>query len=179
MTAAGAVVWTEQMTHANSSGQSAVRLLRVEPSHGVALAGHTLVVLWLGETSKQAVRELRTQLENHAAENGRVALLQVIGERAIPPDGEARAALAAMLKDNEARIVASAVVFEGSGFRASVIRSIVVGISMLTRPKCPHTVFASVSEGITWLSVQLGSNDAARHATDMQLAVDKLRANVR
>ena len=81
-----------------------------------------------------------------------------------------------MLKDNETRIIASAVVFEGTGFRASVIRSVVIGISMLSRPKCPHMVFASTSAGIDWLSQQLNANAGLRHsAASMRLAVDQLR----
>ena len=134
-----------------------------------------MVVLWQTVTSREAVRELASLVAGHAAETGGVGLLQIIGERATPPDASVRDALAAMLKENEARIVASAVVFEGTGFRASVIRSIVIGISMLSRPKCPHTVFASVNEGVAWLGSRLGGSDAARHAVGMQLAIDRLR----
>lgn len=148
--------------------------MRSEASHGIALCGRALVVLWQGETRLQAVRELATLLANQAAESGSVGLLQVIGDHAISPDGAARAALAEMLKANENRIVASAVAFEGVGFRASMIRSIVIGISMLSRPKCPHTVFASANDGIAWLSEQLDdgpSNSAER----MRHAIAQLR----
>ena len=129
-----------------------VRILRSEASHGIAFVGRTLVVLWQTETRAAAVVELATLLAGHAAEFGSVALLQVIGDQATPPDASRASALATMLKDNEQRIVASAVVFEGAGFRASVIRSVVIGISMLSRPKCPHMVFASPEAGIEWLS---------------------------
>lgn len=163
------------MTQANPSLEPQVRLLRTESSHGFALSGRTLVVLWQTDTRIEAVRELSSLLAGHATEMGNVGLLQVIGEGATSPDGNVRAALAAMLKENEARISASAVVFEATGFRASVIRSIVVGISMLSRPKCPHTVFASVNEGTAWLSAHVGGNDAARHAIGMQLAIERIR----
>jgi hypothetical protein len=163
------------MAPLRSPTEAEVHILRTEASHSVAFTGRTLVVLWHTETSDRAVRELSALLAGQAAETGSVSLLQVIGERATPPDGIARTALATMLKDHEARIVASAVVFEGTGFRASVIRSVVVGISMLSRPKCPHTVFASVSEGVTWLSGHLGGSDGARHAHGMRVAIDWLR----
>lgn len=163
------------MTQANHSLPTQVRLLRTESSHGIALSGRTLVVLWHTVTSSEAVRDLASLVAGHAAETGSVGLLQIIGEGATPPEASVRAALAAMLKENEARIVASAVVFEATGFRASLIRSIVIGISMVSRPKCPHTVFASVSEGIAWLSSRFGGSDAARHAIGMQLAIDRLR----
>ena len=154
-----------------------VRILRSEASHAMAFVGRTLVVLWQTETRAEAVVDLTTLLAGRAAEFGSVGLLQVIGDRATPPDSSVRAALAAMLKDHEQRIVASAVVFEGAGFRASVVRSVVIGISMLSRPKCPHTVFASTKDGIAWLSgyEALAGGSAQRAAASMQLAIDRLR----
>ena len=168
------------MALAKSPTPAEVRILRSDASHGIACVGRTLIVLWQTETRSGAVAELATLLAGFAAESGSVALLQVIGDQAIPPEGPVRAALAAMLKDNETRIIASAVVFEGVGFRASVIRSIVVGISMLSRPKCPHTVFASSAAGIEWLNAQLkASGSPGQSASSMQLAIEQLRQRVR
>jgi len=163
----------------NSAGPE-VRILRHEASHGIAFAGRTLIAHWQTETRGQAVAELATLLSHLATEHGNLGLLQVISEQATPPDGATRAALAAMLKANENRIVASAVIYEGVGFRASMIRSIVVGISMLSRPKCPHTVFASTTAGIEWLAQHFQSSGGARYsAKDVQLATDQLRKLVR
>jgi len=155
-----------------------VPILPSEAAHGIAFVGRTLVVLWQTETRAAAVVELATLLAGRAAEFGSVGLLQVIGDRATPPDSTVRAALASMLKDNEQRIVASAVVFEGAGFRASAVRSVVIGISMLSRPKCPHMVFASSKAGIEWLSgyEPLGGKSPGQAAASMQLAIDRLRA---
>jgi len=162
------------MAPAKRPVQPEVRILRSEASHGIAVSGRTLIVLWQTETRCQAVVELAALLASHAAELGSLALLQVIGDHATSPDSATRAALAEMLKANETRIVASAVVFEAVGFRASLIRSIVIGISMLSRPKFPHTVFASANEGIAWLSAQL--NDDPSHSADcMRRAVAQLR----
>jgi len=151
-----------------------IRILRSEASHGIALSGRTLIVLWQTETRTQAVHELAALLASQAAEFGNVGLLQVIGDQAISPDGAARTALAEMLKANEAGIVASAVAFEGVGFRASMVRSIVIGISMLSRPQCPHTVFASAEEAIAWLSARL-DDGASNSAERMRRAVAQLR----
>lgn len=168
---------TTRLAAAERQAPAAIRILRCEASHGIAFTGRTLIVLWQTETRVQAVRELAALLASQATELGSVGLLQVIGDQAISPEGAARAALAEMLKANETRIVASAVAFEGVGFRASMIRSIVIGISMLSRPKCPHTVFASANDGIAWLSEQLDdgpSNSAER----MRRAVAQLRQRV-
>jgi hypothetical protein len=157
-----------------SDATEEIRVLRREASHAVATVGRTLVVLWQTETSAHAVAELATSLAQFAKEVGRLGLLQVIGDRAVVPDTAARTALATLLKANESRLVASAVVFEGAGFRASAIRSIVIGISMLSRPKYPHTVFASTTAGVAWLSRQL--DESWRDSADgMQRAIDRLR----
>jgi len=164
------------MAPATSPTTAEVRILRSEASHGIAFVGRTLVVHWQTETRGEAVAELASLLAGQADEAGSIALLQVIGDQAIPPDGPTRAALAAMLKANETRIIASAVVFEATGFRASVIRSIVIGISMLSRPKCPHTVFESTSAGSAWLSQHLKASGSPHHAVEViELAIDRLR----
>jgi hypothetical protein len=157
--------------------QSEVRILSSDASHGIAFTHRTLIVLWQTETSGQAVAELTRLIASNAAELGSVGLLQVIGDHATSPSSATRAALAAMLKAHETRIVASAVVFEAVGFRASMIRSIVIGISMLSRPKCPHTVFASAKEGIEWLSRKL-DGDPRVSADRIQFAIDRLRQRV-
>jgi len=163
-----------------SPAAAEVRILHSEPSHAIAFLERTLVVLWQTETRKEAVLELALLLARLAEEPGRLALIQVIGDHAISPDGDTRAALAKMLKANETRIVASAVVFEGSGFRASMIRSVVIGISLLSRPKCPHTVFASTAEGTEWLSGYMKSNGSPHYAPDrVRLAIDDLRQCIR
>ena len=163
-----------------SPAAAEVRILHSEPSHAIAFLERTLVVLWQTETRKQAVLELASLLAGLAEESRGLALMQVIGDHATPPDADTRAALAKMLKANETRIVASAVVFEGSGFRASVIRSVVVGIAMLSRPKCPHTVFASTAEGTEWLSGYMKSNGSPHYAPDrVRLAIDDLRQRTR
>jgi len=164
------------MALVTSPAAAEIRILRSEASHGIACVGRTLVVHWQTETRGEAVAELASLLAGLAEQSGGVALLQVIGERATSPDTATRSALAAMLKANETRIIASAVVFEGTGFRASVIRSIVIGISMLSRPQCPHTVFESSAAGIAWLVQHLKASGGPQHAADsIQFAIDRLR----
>jgi len=152
-----------------------VRILRRSAAHGIAVASHTLVVHWRTKTGSAAVDDLTTLLSEFANELGRVALVQVIHERATPPDGAACRALATMLKRNERRLVGSAVVFEGAGFRISMVRAIVLAISTLARIECPHTTFGSTAAAIEWLTALFG--DGCPHATDgVQLAIDRLRA---
>jgi hypothetical protein len=76
----------------------------------------------------------------------------------------------------KSRIIASAVVFEGTGLRASMIRSVVIGIAMLSRPKCPHTVFESTTAGSAWLSQHLKASGSPHHSAEaMELAIAQVR----
>ena len=152
-----------------------VRILRRDATHGIAVASHTVVVHWQTKTLVTAVEDLTTLLSELADEFGSVALVQVIHERAIPPDGAACRALVTMLKNNESRLVGSAVVYEGTGFSASVVRSIVFAIATLARPRCPHVAFGSVAAAIEWLTALFG--DTRPGATDgVLLAARRLRA---
>lgn len=158
-----------------AQSETEAQLVYSDEDYGVALAGHNIVVYWKGRTTTAAVEQLTELLLSTRLKFGTLGLLQVIGDEAVPPDSAARAELASMLKANENFIVASAVVFEAVGFRASMIRSIFIGISMLSRTKYPHVVFASVSEGIDWLSGHFG-DAAPQYARSLRAAVSTLKA---
>jgi hypothetical protein len=86
--------------------------------------------------------------------SGTVWLLQVVTPDATIPDARSREALANMLCSLDGIVSHSAVVHVGSGFRASLIRSIVTGLNALGRQRFPHKVFASTQAAVAWF----GSN---------------------
>ena len=45
----------------------------------------------------------------------------------------------------------SAVVHEGTGFRAAAVRSVVTGLAMMANLPYPHKVFATVDDAGRWL----------------------------
>jgi hypothetical protein len=88
-------------------------------------------------------------------------LLTVIEEGASLPPAEAREAVAIFLRTAAGKIRMSAVVHEGSGFRAAAVRSVVTGLSMLVRLPYPHEIFATVEQAAKWLgSTQFKDVDA-------------------
>jgi hypothetical protein len=66
------------------------------------------------------------------------------------PSAESRAGLADFMHGYRDRFRASALAFEGTGFRAASIRAVVTGLSALARHSFPHAVFASVPEALAW-----------------------------
>jgi hypothetical protein len=109
------------------------------------------VVIWRGETTMEAVDRLKTDFNAFAKTRADGAGFLTVVERHAPlPSGSVRDELARFL--SAASILkASAVVFEGSGFRAAAVRSVVTGLTLLAKQPFPHKVFATVTQGSHWL----------------------------
>lgn len=125
----------------------------------LAVWERVVLAVFIGKTTVQAVRrsaQLVTEL--HASQQSPVLVLTVVDEHAIVPPLEARMELVGCLKRFNGMVERSAVVFEGEGFRAATVRSIVAGVSLFSRPDYPHRVFASVGAAARFLGN--GRNDA-------------------
>jgi hypothetical protein len=80
-----------------------------------------------------------------------LCLLQVVVPTAIIPDASARRALSEMLRSFEGVVSHCALVHLGSGFSASVARSVVTAITALRRNGFPFHVFATLHAALAWL----------------------------
>lgn len=109
-----------------------------------------LLQLWLKGTPLSGVREVR-RLAREMGDSLRGTLV-VIGRDAYMPDEAARAELAAFTKESVPRMARSAMVFEGDGFRASVVRSIMVGLAAAARIGVKYKIFANVAEAAAWMT---------------------------
>jgi hypothetical protein len=69
--------------------------------------------------------------------------------------GDVRTKLSAMLKQHQRHIAASLIVFEGTGFGASIVRSVVSAINLATRIEFPAKVESSLYPGTMWLTQYL------------------------
>ena len=69
--------------------------------------------------------------------------------------------------------------FEGSGFRAAAVRSVVVGLTMLAKQGFPHKVFANLPDAADWLDAELAHTVADPFsARDLCRAIRELRARI-
>lgn len=133
------------------------------------------VVIWRHETRADAVVAVRAQLTEFAqSHTGGMGLLTIVEKDAPIPSGDTRRALARVLGDFSSDIKASAVVFEGDGFSAAAVRSMVAGLTLVARQAYPHKVFANVSEACAWLGPQMPRRDSS-HGGDLATAVSMLR----
>jgi hypothetical protein len=109
--------------------------------YAVGAWDNLLVLIWRRNTTADAARDVRGFCESIAREQpGGIFILTLVRAQAPPPDPEARAIMVRLLKDGKSYIRAVAVVIEGKGFRASMVRSVVTGLTFLARSPFPHRV---------------------------------------
>lgn len=110
------------------------------------------ILLWRKETTLTAVAMFDSAFSRFAARTEeKLGLITIIEEDASLPSNAARQALAQYLSKQAGRLAASAVIFEGNGFRSAMVRGAVTGITILARQPYPHRIFSSVEEGVSWL----------------------------
>jgi hypothetical protein len=66
--------------------------------------------------------------------------------------GPVRTELSAMLRAHEKRIIGSAIAFEGKGFGAAIVRSVVSAIQLALQPPYPVKVTSDVLSAAQWLT---------------------------
>jgi hypothetical protein len=112
-----------------------------------------LVVDVFSPTSVAALgRAMSQQLERYP----KIGSLSIV-ERKVGSsiDAEGRKAVAELSTRYTNHICGTAVVCEGTGFRATAIRSIVTAVRMASRASHPQKVFATAEESIAWLAALL------------------------
>ncbi len=149
------------------------------PEHVIGSWNNVSLIIWRGMTDLDAVDLSRkvTQELGQTHSDG-VGLLTIIEKAAPMPPGEARSQIAEFFS-SATYIKASAVAFEGEGFRAGAVRSVVAGLTMLARQPFPHKIFATLKEATDWQVPELRKDTNADYtATDLWQAVTALRLRI-
>lgn len=163
------------MTSANS------HIIHAEQDYALATLDDIFVLIWRHETTMAGAEALRRECFAFGESRPQgIVLLTIIEERAPMPQSEPRAAIATFLRDASPFIKASGVVFEGTGFRAAAVRSVVISLTMLAGQKYPHKVFANLVEASVFLDREAGTKLAIpftamsleRGVTDIRREID-------
>lgn len=128
----------------------------------VARIGYACVAIWRHDSNMMRVGRQREGLLKVVQRNpGKAVFMCVVEPSSAPPDESARKASSRMVEEHGDALRGVAVVIEGAGFRASIVRSVASGIVLLARSKSktPVSYFSGVVEGAEWLRkyVDLGS----------------------
>ena len=152
------------MTTANSESSNSramppgAHIVHVEKDYALASFGDVFIVIWRHETTISGAEAVRSGCFEFAKTRPQgIVLLTIIEERAPMPPADPRSHLATFMRDASDIIKASGVVFEGSGFRAAAVRSVVISLTMLAGQKYPHKVFANLVETAVFLEREVGT----------------------
>jgi hypothetical protein len=151
---------------------------RATSDYALATFRDLYIVIWHRNTTMTGAQAVRRGCFAFAESRPKgVALLTIVEEEAPMPASEPRESLATFMRDASDHIKASAVVFEGTGFRAAAVRSVVVGLTMLARQKYPHKVFSGLIEATAWMERELAAAKLAESFTAQELgdAIASLR----
>jgi len=151
-----------------------IGVVRTNSDCAICFGSGVAVAFWRLYTKVADVAELESAAaQAHEASGKPIALVQIVATSAIAPDTHVRAALGRMLTNLQGRVSCSAIVHEGEGFRASMIRSIVTGVVALSNPGFPHRVFSTLAEAVNWM-IQVDRFAAA----NVTLTVTRVRAAI-
>lgn len=156
------------------------RILRSDKDSSMAYLGPLLIVIWHADTLMDAIEDCDRFLSELASSRRQgIGLLTIVEAKASLPGSQERSRLAQMLANHSESIKASALVFEGEGFGAAAVRSVVVGLNLLARQPYPHKVFATIETAAGWMAPQVPA-DAQRvlERNFVISGVAKLRANL-
>lgn len=144
------VIGLPHLMEPQTSHQPVTAVFHAERDFAVGRCGPVFIVVWKVDTTEAGMKRV-SDLFRAASLPDRIGMLTIVDENANMPSSEARALGATFLARNANRIVASAVVHEGSGFRAAAVRAVVTGLSMIARQPYPHKVFPEVQPAASWL----------------------------
>jgi hypothetical protein len=115
-----------------------------------------VVLIWKKPPTLAGVLDCRRVFEvMRTRSNARFGYLAIVEPRAgtnMPT--EVRMALSMLVKEYQHSIAAAAIVFEETGFGASIVRSVVSAINLATRIEYPSKVDSSVGRAAAWLTLQ-------------------------
>lgn len=109
-----------------------------------------LVGGWYGDVTDEGVATWRKSVAEVAQRTqGPIGLITCIRESSSPPDGELRRSAAKILFDPS--VAVSLLVFEGTGFRAAIVRSVIAMMFALVGNKnAVHKVIGDPKEAAQW-----------------------------
>jgi hypothetical protein len=132
-------------------------MLMVETATSDVVIGtwnNVAVGIWKSPTAETFRAFMRCQ-DKLAGENpSGIFAMSIIEEGSPMPSRDARKQLADLVMAEKGRVILSAVVPEGSGFRAAAVRAVSGAMMVLSKPPFPQEVFSTVRDACQWFDRQ-------------------------
>jgi len=145
----------------------------------LGLIDGVFVCVWVGNPTVRAADEIERCFKEHGPRFSKGAgLITIVLANAPPPESAARKRIAEILSNSQ-NLKASAVCFEGSGLRATIVRTVVTGINLMARLAFPHKVFATFESGVAFVHGTLSQASIAMpEAKTLVTAISAWRATL-
>ena len=159
-----------------TADSSKVNVLHCDLDLAIGASTDLLFTLWRHRTSIEGVQVLANALQHFVTSRTKaIGLVTIIEPEAKMPEAGSREQLARMLKDASEHVLISGVAFEGSGFVAASVRSVVVGLTLLARQTYPHRVFPNVKEASIWIELESEKQGSRFDSKETQAQVAHFR----
>lgn len=152
-----------------------VQIRSTDEGHALGVWKDIVIVVFTATPAATTAAKMSALTDEMAKVHpGGFGMLHVVDTRSgVPPDQAARTQYVEMIRRHDDVFTAAAIVATGSGFVASMVRSVTAGFALMTRPKFPMKTFSSVADGATWLAEHMSAD-----ATALLEAYAKMRATV-
>lgn len=131
-----------------SQGQT--QQFRISGQFAAAAHPSFVLLVWEAGPTLEAIELVNEILEPYAERGDAIDFIAVIPTESDYPSEDARRKLAEAMRSPAIRNIA--LVTHGKGFRASIVRSILSSISLMTRKSIPQKVVSTLEEGESWLA---------------------------
>jgi hypothetical protein len=150
---------TKETQQTAPAGEPTLRRLAADADHRLALFGPVLLSVWIQETKIDALRAMEKHIEECAngAPGGRLGFFVVVETGAALPSEVVRAELARIRR--RSAIAFTALVYEGNGFSAALVRGITTGLNLMS-DTTTH-IFADVPSATRWVETTTPQYGAA------------------
>jgi hypothetical protein len=151
-----------------------LRRLVADADHCIASFGPLLLSVWMRETRLDALQGMERLIGDIArdAPNGRVGLFVVVEPHAAMPSSEARSELSRIRRTSA--IGLTALVYEGDGFSAALVRGVTTSLNLLERGHTRTHIFATVALASEWIATTSPEYGGGR---ELEAATRSLRAS--
>jgi hypothetical protein len=142
----------------------------------VGTHGSVGVLVWTGPASVEGCAVYDELLSRMTTEHERIGSVVVIEDNGVasrPPSERARSALVHLFRRHGSRLAGVALVFEGEGFKASIVRIVVSTLTLAVRGPFRTVVCSDTEEAADWLCERLAEK---MRPAELVAAIHRLRA---
>lgn len=117
-----------------------------------ATCGNYVVTLITGRLDTRGARQLQELTATLCREHAKVGYLNLLAPTSSSMmERHVRRIIDETVRQHTDRYGAAAIVFEGQGFAATFVRSIVTAINLATKAQHPNRVFSDLEPALSWL----------------------------